>query len=196
MTMDFRIQLTGPVDDLPAPKEGDVLHQPTADLPFSVTMGEIRAGKTIIYETRTGEPRLVNNFNLGAALRKVHKDPTYPEYLGMPVFSRVPTKEFVQGTFSCWMNDGHPEVERYRRYLGAGFKPCIAAKLPSPYMAEQHMQKRHKAEYATIKAAEDREQRQEDRDLNRQVLVALSAAVGKQVPQPEQSKRRKRTKAA
>ena len=128
------------------------------------------AGYSIVYDTKTFEPSLVNNNMLPRLLRKKREDGTYVfglKQLGMP---RV-------GTFKCLLHQDDPN----RKYYGiTGLAVCPKDNLASPFQVRRHMLKKHKVEWDQIEDERKEKEKQEDRDFQRHLI-----GVGKQETKDE-----------
>jgi len=130
------------------------------------------AGYVYIYNTRTAERSICNRNMLVAHLRKKRPD-------GSLVFTtRKPRVGPRRGTLKCML---HPDEPNRSHYDGLGLATCRKANLTSRYQVRRHMEKRHKAEWATIKEEitnkekeEAREERKQDRKLQEALLKAAS----------------------
>jgi hypothetical protein len=127
-------------------------------------------GWTTVYQTRTGEPRVVMSQPgyLRQLLGKVHTDPDYPQWLGKAAFTdRDPGFRPESGQFRCMLHTDSPDRERYD---AMGLPHCRAGKLRSRYDVTRHMQHKHKDEWGIIEDERERAERREDREWQRSIL--------------------------
>lgn len=156
-------------------REGEIIIPPTLGSPLPGAISE-RTGKWVnLYETRTGEKRTINRVNLAEALNAKHKDRSFPEWVGKPLFSRRPTVEWVVGQYKCFLHPDQPQRGEYDR---RGYPTCASGHLASEYEARRHMQLRHKATWAAILEQRSEEERKEQLEAQRQQTAALLALAG------------------
>lgn len=156
-------------------REGDIIHHATEAVPFSAGVAEIKGpGWVTLYETRTGEPRVINKRNLASALKKVHKDPAYPEMIGKKLFSERQLKPYVLGTYKCFLHPDQPERAEYDRM---GLASCASAHLASQAQADRHGLKKHKDEWSVTEQTRLSKERREEREFQRAQAVAMTSAL-------------------
>ena len=156
-----------------APEEIGALDDSDSLQPAGVQVNKA-SEKVAIYCVKTGDRREIPRIYLAGALAKKFKDPREPEWFGKPVFSRTPTKERIQGSTKCML---HPSMPNRSLYDEWGLPVCQADNLASPEQGRMHMEKRHKAEYALIKSAEARTEREEDRRRDAERQDAMLTAI-------------------
>ena len=163
---------------------GDYIRSPSEtseDLPESAGMvvsDLASAGYSYLYETRTNEPTLVNN-NMRAAQLMV----TRPEDGSLVFQSKKPSKTPWRGSIKCFLHADQPDRAWY---TAMGFSVCRKATLPNQYQADNHARARHKEEWAAVVAARERREREEDREIQRNMANALAGrAAQAQVPEAE-----------
>jgi len=131
----------------------------------------------VIYDTSTNEPRevLVNMLRKTMQKRRGNK----------PAFSITPLGEYVQGHVMCYLHPDHPD----RKWLASVgvTKLCetvlpdgttvSAGNLASEYDRDLHMQHKHRREWAVIKEARERQEREADRELRREEVAAMREAM-------------------
>ena len=125
-----------------------------------------------VWNTRTHEELRFNGWNVPDALKKKHKDPAYPEWVGKPLFSLKKTGERVLGTYKCLLNPSQLWRAEYERQ---GFPACPASHLASEEQVRLHMRGKHKSEWARLEDDRKERERQEDRDLARKQIEAMAA---------------------
>jgi len=126
------------------------------------------------FDTRTGEPRRIHRHHWKTVREKKYTDSDYPEWIGKPAFSLVKTKEFILGTSLCYLHPHHPDkwTERIR-----GLRPCMSSHLANDYEADRHSRLAHKSEWAAIENLREREERAEDREIQRRSVETNEALV-------------------
>ena len=134
------------------------------------------AGWTILYDTISGEPSVVNNNAVSTQLQ--YKRPGEPR----PAFTRLkPKNDPWRGSIRCMLHSGRPEYEEYRS-RGITQKGCPKATIPNEYELQQHMKNKHGREWATLEEERERSERAEDRALNREIVQRLADQAAANVP--------------
>lgn len=137
---------------------------PESTTQLSLGVMELKsAGYVWIFDTKTGEPSKVNRNMLPSKLKQTRPDGSF-------VFSLKQTVKPVRGAFKCML---HPDDSNRAYYDSLGLAVCLKSNLTSPFQVERHMQKRHRVEWETIKSERDRKEKQEDRELQRQMLRSM-----------------------
>ena len=135
----------------------------TKDLPAGVV--ELKsAGYVYIYDTLSGEPSMVNRNMIPSKLQLKRPDGSF-------VFSLRQTVKPHRGTLKCMLHADDPNREHYN---SIGLAVCGKSNLTSPFQVERHMQKRHRQEWEAIKSEKEHREREEDRDLQRKMVEAMS----------------------
>ena len=112
------------------------------------------AGWVYVWDTRTGERSICNRNMLAKQLQKKRPD-------GSLVFTTVePDIKPFRGALKCML---HAEGPDRKHYDEIGLPVCRKSNITSPYQVERHMQKRHPAEWAVIKAEKAEKEKTEDR---------------------------------
>lgn len=140
-------------------KINQIVPDGSKELPIAVNSLE-SAGYVYIYDTKSGEPSVINRNMLASKLKQKRVDGSF-------VFSMKQTVTPVRGTYKCLL---HPESPNRANYDSLGFPVCRKCNLTSPFQVERHMQKRHKQEWETIKAEKEKQERQEDRAFQRSII--------------------------
>lgn len=166
-----------------APEPGEavdkVIHKGGDDVVGPIVIGRITsAGHVFIYDTRSGDRSKCNRNMLPSKLKQKRED-------GSLVFTlKKPSFEPKRGILKCMLHLKSPERESYDEL---GLPVCRKANLISPYEVERHMQKRHKTAWEAIKhenqeaeKAELKAERQEDRELQRQLLTKVAEPNGEE----------------
>lgn len=156
----------------PEPFVEGMVVQPTQDKPFGSNISEVTGpGWVFLYNTMTGEQIRVNRWNLRDALKKTHDDPMHPEYMGRPLFATKRTKKRVLGANRCLLHPKDPDAALYQSW---GLPVCLSEHLASPFQVTQHMNHKHKNEWAAIQ--EYRSKRESDSWNKRQEEILLTLA--------------------
>ena len=149
---------------------GDYIREPVAEAQNKPEVGGMvvsdlaSAGYTILYDTITREPSYVNNNMLLSQLRAVRED-------GSLVFTQTkPSQGPWRGSIKCFL---HPSQPDRARYDDMGFPSCIKATLPNKYQAENHARNRHRDEWRAVEAEREIAEREEERQLQRDMTAAL-----------------------
>ena len=153
----------------PGAEEDRVIHKGDDNIPMPIVRSSLTsAGYTYIYDTRTGERSVTNNNMLRAQLRKKRPD-------GSRVFTTIkPSFEPEKGQFKCLL---HPKDPNRAHYDYLGLPVCHTAHIPSPFHVRQHMQKRHRVEWQVIEEERKEQERQDDKQFQREVLMGVRKAV-------------------
>mgnify|MGYP001562721305 CR=1 FL=1 len=150
-------------------KPQDVIQRESLDasgyVPQMKVDSVVSAGYVTIYDAKTGESSKANRNMLTSLLKETRED-------GSRVFTtRRPKISPFRGQFKCHLHSDDPNRPHYD---AMGFAVCRKANLTSPFQVMQHMQHRHKTEWATIQSEKAEQQRQEDREFQRTVLEMAS----------------------
>jgi hypothetical protein len=133
------------------------------------------AGYRWIYDTVTGMRSLTNLNMLPAQLKKQRPD-------GTPVFTvQKPAVAPRQGTQKCLLHKDDPDRAHYE---ALGFSECPKANLPSPFMVERHMMRRHPAEWATIQQERTKKRDDERWVLEKAILQQAAGVAAARNPAP------------
>lgn len=153
-------------------KTTEILAKGDGDSP-RMTLIMKNAGHSYIYDTKTGDRSKSNNNMLAAQLKKTHKD-------GTPRFTvHDPKILTVRGKFHCMLHKDSKEREFYDTL----FLPvCNKDNITNPFQVRRHMEKRHKMEYASIKEETTKREKEEDRQLQRNMVTALAGKVAEKAP--------------
>lgn len=147
-----------------AGRVGDKLEGDDEALP-SVIHTIKSAGWSIIYDTETAEPSMVNNNWLTKKLGQ--KRPN-----GKPYFTTIkPSSPPKRGTHKCLLHPEHPNRDEWDRM---GLPVCHSGNLISPYEVTQHMKKKHSKAWEAIEHERIERERKEDRDYQRKLAEALA----------------------
>ena len=157
----------------------DVARPAGEDLAKRATVTTIRG--TMLYNTRTFEPISFPRSMVLEALKKKHTDSTRPEWVGKRLLTRgifnevgktySPPGEYKLGTTKCFLHPGLPERAEFDLM---GYPVCLAEHLASTEEAKLHAERRHKSTWAREKERRADREREEDRDLVRQQIAAMS----------------------
>lgn len=146
-----------------------VLHTGDETLPAPMAVQEVSsAGWSSIWDTLTGEKSYTNNNMLAIQLGKKRED-------GTRVFTTAkPDIEPFRGDLKCYLHAEASNREEWNRY---GFAECAKGNLRNEHERTTHMAHRHKSEWAEIEGGKDRDERTEDRDLQRGAIATQNALV-------------------
>ena len=146
-----------------------VLHAGDDTLPAPMAVQEVSsAGWTDVWDTLTGERSYTNNNMLSTQLSKKRED-------GTRVFTTAkPDIEPFRGALKCYL---HPEAGNRTEWDRYGFATCRKSNLRNEHERMTHMAHRHKSEWAEIEGSKDRDERTEDRDLQRGAIATQNALV-------------------
>ena len=134
-------------------------------VPGSVVSDLLSAGHTILYDTITREPSVVNHNMLFTQLEAKRDD-------GSLVFTRIkPSEPPWRGNFKCFLHKDQPDRAHYDRM---GFKTCKKATMPNQYQADNHARNRHRDEWRAVEAERESRERKEDRDAQQAMIRAVS----------------------
>jgi len=123
------------------------------------------AGWTWVYDKNTGEKSKCNMNMLRTQLRKKGKN-------GELVFTTIdPCIPLVRGEYKCML---HPESEHYEKYHKMGFPTCMKANIANEMEVEEHMRKKHKATWNIIEKQKEKEEREADRELQREMIASIA----------------------
>ena len=128
----------------------------------------VRNGDVIIYHTAEHDARIVPGGDATkAALRK-----TLPD--GSRAFSARPTGEVVLGQVKCYLHPDHPDRKKWYD-LGITIM-CQSGHFASIVDMERQMETKHSREWLRMKSLNEREERDEDRAFQRQMLERMAGA--------------------
>ena len=162
--------MVGQAEKAPEPgtmKMKDVVNAGNEENPTPMEVQSLTsAGYRYMYDTETGMRSLTNLNMLPAQLRKQRENRT-------PVYTIVkPSVAPRQGTQKCLLHKDNPDRARYEEW---GFRECPKANLPSAFMVERHMLRRHPAEWATIQQERTKKRDDERWALERAILQQAAA---------------------
>ena len=122
------------------------------------------AGWVLIYDTETREPSLCNRNAVPSQLKELRPN-------GLSVFTLLKPKEGPwRGDIKCFLHADQPDRARLD---DLGFPTCRKATLPNVYQAGLHAEYKHRNEWAAVKEEKEREQADEDRLIQRELLNRL-----------------------
>lgn len=98
--------------------------------------------------------------------------PTNPEWQ-YEFDPKIGGPRLVRQALRCYLHAEHPNRARYDA-LGLRDRVCTKSNIPTEFQLRMHMQRRHRVEWETIELAEQRERDEEARELQRQMVMALS----------------------
>ena len=152
-------------------KETELVIEPNADVELEgINQRALKmksAGYSFMYDPETGERSIVNNNMFTFNLKKKKAD-------GSPRFvkdkPKNPPHPIEKGTFKCFLHKDDPNRAKYD---AMGFPTCPKDDLASAYQAQRHAEKRHKSEWGAIKYERERQEREEDRAIQRAILANM-----------------------
>lgn len=149
----------------PGPQVGEVVNKGSADNPMPAVITSMEeAGWTFIYDRRTGDRSVCNNNMLSTKLRQ--------KVDGILVFTTIDPKiRVTPGTIKCRL---HKDDLQRPEWDKMGLPKCNKANITSEYELSQHMQKKHKKEWAAIEKIRIDTERKEDRAAQRAMTEALT----------------------
>jgi hypothetical protein len=119
------------------------------------------AGYVYVYDTRTFQRIPVLKYMLPSKMRQRREDGSFR------FTTNDPGQKPIRGTIKCML---HKDSEQRKHFDELGFRPCKKDNITNQYQLEQHMAKKHRAEWATIKAEKAATEREEDRAIQRLIL--------------------------
>ena len=123
-------------------------------------------GTITMWNTRTGDDHEVDLNAVQRDLKLLHTDPTFPEFLGKPLFTldvkSAPKKEL--GTLLCPLNPKHPD---WLTYKALGAQPCRKATLPHELAVESHLRIKHQATWKNLERKRVLQLEEEERQFRR-----------------------------
>ena len=160
---------------------GDYLRKPeveTTDKPEVAGMmvsGLESAGWSILYDTQTREPSVVNN-NMKVAQMKVRR------LDGTLVFTAIqPIEGPRRGSIKCFLHKDQPE---HSHYTAMGFDACGKATLPNQFQAENHARNKHRDEWRAVESEREAREHAEDRKAQLAMLQAVQGSVAPVATEP------------
>jgi hypothetical protein len=171
-TEKMTIELMEEAESAPEPgsfNRRQVIHSPSDTFPIDVQVASLEsAGYVYVYDTETGSRSVVNRNMLETQLSKLRPD-------GTRFFTTVkPAFEPVKGTLKCLLHKDDPDRGQYDSW---GFPTCNKSNLVSEFQVNRHVQIRHRMEWQTIYDERERQEKEEERNFQRQ-LLGLAAQTG------------------
>ena len=168
-TEKMTIELMEEAESAPEPGNFDrrqVIHSPSDTFPVDVQVASLEsAGYVYVYDTETGERSVINRNMLETQLSKLRPD-------GTRFFTTVkPAFEPKRGTLKCLLHPDDPDRGQYDSW---GFPTCNKSNLISEFQVNRHVQIRHRMEWQTIYEERERQEKEEDREFQRQLLGLAS----------------------
>lgn len=170
-------ELIQEAEDAPEPgtfERRQLIHAAEDEVPADLQVSALEsAGYVYMYDTHSGERRITNRNMLPDQLKKLRPD-------GSRVFTTAkPSFSPARGTYLCML---HPDQPERAKYDAMGLATCYKDNLTSPYQVRRHTQVRHSDEWATLEEERIRQEQEEERNFQRQLLSAASQA--RQAPPP------------
>lgn len=144
-----------------------------SEIPIQMRVAALRsAGYTYVYHRLTGERSLVNRNMLPAQLRKP-LPPDEGKRAGEPAFSITrPPVPPRRGTIKCLL---HAESERRAEFDAMGLPSCRKATITSEFQLQSHMKSKHPSSWKAIEEKRERQEKDEDRALQRAFIQAATS---------------------
>ena len=171
MTTDNRpvAELIAEAEAAPEPGNFDrrrVIHSMSDEFPIDVTVSSLESsGYVYIYDTETAERSITSQDRLAQKLQQLRSNKTRWFTTVKPDFAPH------RGTLKCLL---HPDDPDRRLYASWGFAECTKANLTTEFQVTRHVQVRHRMEWQTIEAEQERAEREEERNFQRQLLASFS----------------------
>ena len=177
-TEKMTMELIEEAESAPEPGSFDrrqVLHSSSDAFPMEVQVASLEsAGYVYVYDTENGDKSVINRNMLETQLSKLRPD-------GTRFFTTVkPAFEPKRGTLKCLLHPDDPDRGLYDSW---GFPTCAKSNLISEFQVNRHVQIRHRMEWQTIYEERERQEKEEERNFQRQ-LLGLAAQRGTQTQAP------------
>ena len=161
-------------------KEGDVLGPVNETNPAPMRVSSLRfKGYVEVWDTVTGVKSLQPWWLLWQTMKKKRPD-------GSLVFTRTDPK--IKPNYGadlvCYMN---PASSEYERVKGMGFKPCTKQHIPHHDGLMRHVKKSHARAWEALEREREERIREEDRQLQRDMLAEMTKAAARGVSAPAPS---------
>ena len=158
-------------------KEGEILNRPSETNPLPLRVTSLRyKGYVEVWDTLTGEKSLQPWWLLWQTMKKKRED-------GTLVFTRsdphIPPN--YGADLTCPLNPKSPE---YKKLKKMGFRDCKKQHIPHIDGLQRHVQKSHSRAWEAMERERETQERQEDRQLQRDMLAALTGAAVQNVAVP------------
>ena len=144
------------------------------------------AGWVYVYHQQTGDRSIINRNMLQQQLLKELPG-------GKKAFGITPPKDArnnlitpLVGEYKCLLHKDDPDRAYYDRQ---GFAVCLREGIPSVHAQRQHMAKKHKVEWDTIKEGRKDIEKKEDKDFQRALYTRLAGEKPVEVKEPIEEKR-------
>ena len=177
-TEKMTMELIEEAESAPEPGSFDrrqVLHSSSDAFPMEVQVASLEsAGYVYVYDTENGDKSVINRNMLETQLSKLRPD-------GTRFFTTVkPAFEPVKGKLKCLLHKDDPDRGQYDSW---GFATCNKSNLISEFQVNRHVQTRHRMEWQTIYEERERQEKEEERNFQRQLLGL--ATQGRQLTQSQ-----------
>ncbi len=164
-TEKMTMELIEEAESAPEPGSFDrrqVLHSSSDAFPMEVQVASLEsAGYVYVYDTENGDKSVINRNMLETQLSKLRPD-------GTRFFTTVkPAFEPVKGKLKCLLHKDDPDRGQYDSW---GFATCNKSNLISEFQVNRHVQIRHRMEWQTIYEERERQEKEEERNFQRQLL--------------------------
>lgn len=167
-------------EDAPEPgdqRAGGVVHEPTAEIPFGMTVSEMTSADYMyVWDNRTGSRSTITKNMLPVQLRKRRDGPGED---GSRIFvGKDPGIVPERGTLLCLLHKDHPN---HKVHAEMGFPTCRKSNLRTELDVRTHTQNRHKREWQALETDRTRGIEAEEREVRKSIIAQNTPAP----PQPE-----------
>ena len=155
-------------------KDGEILNRPSDENPAPMRVNSLAfKGYVEVWDTQTGIKSLQPRWLLWQTMRKKRAD-------GSLVFTRTDPKIAPNhgADLKCPLNPASPE---HFRLKSMGFKECTKQHIPHQDALMRHVRKSHQRAWEAMEREREDRLREEDRQMQRDMLQALTAAAVKGV---------------
>ena len=173
--------------DLPEPQDvlppgylgtGEIINRPSEENPAPMKVSDLAfKGYVEVWDTRTGVLSLQPRWLLWQTMTKKRED-------GSQVFTLV-NPQIPPSYGDDLMCPLHPESALYARLKGMGFATCPKRHIPNQAALNSHIEHSHKRTWAFMEQDRQDRIREEDRQLQRDMLEAMTKAAVRGVTRPE-----------
>jgi hypothetical protein len=162
---------------------GEIVNRPSEDSPLAMRVSSLAfKGYVEVWDNRTGVKSLQPWWLLWQTMRKKRSD-------GSLIFTRTDPKIAPQygADLKCPL---HPESPEYSNWISMGFKTCNEGfgnpkqHIPHAEARNRHVEHSHKRLWAAQKEERETRIRDEDRQLQRDMLEAMTGVVTRSVAVP------------
>lgn len=149
--------------------EGEIVNRPSEDLAAPIRVNSLEfKGYVQVWDTRTGDRSLQPRWLLWQTMTKKRED-------GSLVFTLTDPQIAPKygADLKCPL---HPSSPEYARLMNMGFKECQKGHIPNQAALASHLSHSHKSTFAYLEQSKAEQIRAEDRQLQRDMLEAMTKA--------------------